>query len=73
MMANITFLLSRKERTFLYLGLLDSAFKNENFLPQMFLSFTDKSEIESDIVEVEQLPSPETIMTSEDLDTVTAL
>ncbi|CAH1634658.1 unnamed protein product [Spodoptera littoralis] len=46
---------------------------NQSSLEQMFLSFTDKSEIESDIVEVEQLPSPDTIMTTEELDTVTAL
>ncbi|KAJ8721111.1 hypothetical protein PYW08_006576 [Mythimna loreyi] len=48
---------------------------NQSSLEQMFLSFTDKSDVESDAVEVEPLPPPETIRPpdSEELADVTSL
>ncbi|XP_063895450.1 uncharacterized protein LOC110380322 [Helicoverpa armigera] len=45
---------------------------NQSSLEQMFLSFTDKSDI-PDTVEVEPLPTPTAIRHTDDLDTVTSL
>ncbi|KAJ0172474.1 hypothetical protein K1T71_011613 [Dendrolimus kikuchii] len=47
---------------------------NQSSLEQMFLSFTDKAEMDMEPVEIEPLPSPEAITrVTEDVDSITAL
>ncbi|XP_030023361.2 uncharacterized protein LOC115442462 [Manduca sexta] len=47
---------------------------NQSSLEQMFLSFTDKAEVEVDPVDIEPLPSPEMVRSDpEELDSITSL